>query len=350
MNNKSKISVFIVISFILCGAAGTSYADSIKGETEKEYYNDSGLYPADIPVILEHGGPDPGGYYFIDSDDPALNAPIFSWTDISGIGTPVPLDDDDNEGPFPIGFSFSFYGEIYDSFYVCSNGFVSFTSRSTQYNNRPIPYSEEPNSLLAIFWDDLNPENGGQVYYYSDTTTNQLVVSFDGIPHYPDLGSLHFQVLLNGDDSSIVYHYGVMNDDGHGNNGATIGIENFDGTIGTQYIYNQSGIHDSMAVYFGFEPPYFGEHEVRPAVFVNLPDYGMVGDSVLSTVTFVNQGTNIEDFPVRLIVKHNGSEVYNETEQLRSGTFYLSRCNIPGVYTDPDRRPSICCHKRIERR
>ncbi|UCC79073.1 MAG: carboxypeptidase regulatory-like domain-containing protein [Candidatus Zixiibacteriota bacterium] len=316
MNKKSKISICIVALLIFCGPAATSHADSNKGGTEREYYDDSGLYPPNTPVILEHGGPDPGGYYFIDSDDPALNAPIFNWTDISNIGIPVLLDDDDNEGPFPIGFSFSFYGEVYDSFYVCSNGFVSFTSTSIQYNNRPIPFHEEPNCLLAIFWDDLNPENGGQVYYYSDTTTNQLVISFDGVPHYTNFGSLHFQVLLNGDDSSIVYHYGFMDDGGHGNNGATIGIENSDGTIGTQYIFNQPGIHDSMAVYFGFDPPYFGEHEVRPAAFVDLPEYGMVGDTVFATVTFVNQGANIEDFPVRLIVKHNGNEVYNETEQI----------------------------------
>ena len=270
----------------------------------------------DIPVIMEHGGPDDGGYYFIDSDDAALNAPIFNWTDISGFGTPIPLDDDDTQGPFEIGFDFALYGEVYNQFYVCSNGFVSFTSLSTQYNNRPIPFEEEPNDLLAIFWDDLNPENGGQIYYYSDPQSEQLIISFDGVPHYTNFGSLHFQVLLNGDDSSIVYQYAVMDDGGHGNNGATIGIENYDGTVGTEYVFNQNVIHDSMAVYFGFEAPYFGDHEVRPVSFNQFPAYGLVGDSIAAKVSFLNQGVSIESFPVRLLINHDGHNVYNEIKQI----------------------------------
>jgi len=316
MREKLKLIVGVLLALVLFGFVSSGKALTEKEIWEKEYGDNYRLRPPDPPVILEHGGPDPGGYYYIDSDDPALNAPVFSWTDISSIGIPVPLSDDDNEGPFPIGFDFTFYGVAFNQFRICSNGWISFTSISTSFSNVSIPTASEPNNLLAVFWDDLNPANGGQVYYYSDTTTNRLIVSYDGVPHFSNIGSLYFQVVLNGDDSSIVYHYGVMDDAGHGNDGATVGIENADGTIGTQYRYNQAGIVDSMAVYFGFEPPIFGEHEVSPQAFVDFPQYGLVGDGIDPEVVFINQGNNTESFPVRLIVNFDGGEIYNETEQV----------------------------------
>jgi hypothetical protein len=316
MQAKLRVAVFVVWILVLSGLFASGSALTEKELWEKEYGDDYRLQPLDPPVILEHGGPDPGGYYYIDSNDPAFNAPVFSWTDISGYGTPVTLDDDDNQGPFPIGFDFTFYGNTFTQFNICSNGFISFTSTSTRYANDPIPDTDDPNDLLAIFWDDLNPENGGQVYYYSDTTTNQLIVSYNGVPHYSDIGALYFQVLLNGDDSSIVYHYGVMNDAGHGNNGSTVGIENSDGTIGTEYRYYQPGITDSMAVYFGFDAPNLPDHDVSPSNFINFPLYGEVGDEFAVEARFINQGVYSESFPVRLIVNHDGNEVYNQTEQV----------------------------------
>ena len=311
---KLCICAFLVLA--VYGLTTSANALTEKEQWEKEYGDAYRLQPLDPPVILEHGGPDGGGYYYIDSFDPALNAPVFNWTDISAIGIAVPLGDDANAGPFPIGFDFTFYGVTFNQFYICSNGWVSFTSTSTSLSNRTIPTTTEPNNLLSVFWDDLNPNNGGQVYYYSDPGSNLLIVSYDGVPHYSNYGSLYFQVVLDGNDSSIVYHYGSMNDGGHGNDGSTVGIENADGTIGTQYRYDQPGIVDSMAVYFGFEAPIFGEHEVSPVAFIDFPAYGMVGDNVAAEVTFINQGNNTETFPVRLIVNFDGSEVYNQTDQV----------------------------------
>jgi len=312
--NNKILGVLLVMSlFMILESAG---ALTEKERWDKDFGDDYRLQPLDPPLILEHGGPDAGGYYYIDSDDNALNAPVFNWTDISSFGIPVTLGDDSTAGPFPMGFNFNFYGNDYNQFFICSNGWISFTSTSTSYSNLPIPIESEPNDLLAIFWDDLNPANGGQVYYYSDPTSHQLVVSFNGVPHYPDIGSLYFQVLLNGNDSSMIYHYGLMDDAGHGNNGATVGIENDEGTIGTQYRYNQPGITDSMAVYFGFHAPFFGEHEVSPLAFVDFPPFGLIGDGIMAEAVFINQGANPESFPVRLVVNFDGNEVYNETDQI----------------------------------
>jgi hypothetical protein len=203
------------------------------------------------PMPLSTGGPDAWGYTWIDSDEPG--GPTYGWVDISGVGTIIPLGDDQNLGPFPLGFSVNYYGGIFNQIYVCSNGFASFTSTSSSLSNAPIPSTAEPNNLLAIMWDDLNPSSGGTVYYYADAANNRFIISWDGVPHYSSYGSLYFQIIINA-DGTILYQYDVMDHGGH-TVSATVGIENGDGTIGLQYDYNTNPFppHDYLAILF--EPP-----------------------------------------------------------------------------------------------
>lgn len=208
--------------------------------------------PYFLPVLLSIGGPDAFGYTWIDSDEP--NGPTFSWVDISPVGTVIPLGDETNVGPIPIGFPFSYYGNIFSDVFVCSNGWVSFTSTSTSLSNTTLPSTSEPNNTLALFWDDLNPGSAGTVYYYSDTANDRFIISFDGVPHYSNTGSLYFQVILYA-DGRIIYQYGTMDHAGH-TVSASIGIENGDGTIGLEYDYNSNppGIHDNLAILFDAPP------------------------------------------------------------------------------------------------
>jgi hypothetical protein len=130
------------------------------------------------PVILGLGGPDAGGYRWIDSDEPG--GPVFSWIDISATGTLVgPLGDDAISDPFALGFSFPLYGVYFDSVRVASNGFLSFTSSSSPYTNQPLPSSAAPENLIAPFWDDLNPTAGGDIYF--EAFPGYVVVQFHNI-------------------------------------------------------------------------------------------------------------------------------------------------------------------------
>ncbi|UCE66302.1 MAG: hypothetical protein JSU85_15915 [Candidatus Zixiibacteriota bacterium] len=209
--------------------------------------------PYFLPVPLSIGGPDAFGYTWIDSDEPG--GPAYDWIDISSVGIPIPLSDDDNEGPFPLEFAVSYYGNLFSQVYVCSNGWVSFTSNSTSLSNTTLPSSGEPNNTLSMFWDDLNPASGGTVYYYADAANNRFIVSYDGVPHYSNNGSLYFQVIINA-DGSILYQYNTMNHGGH-TVSASIGTENNDGTIGLEYDYNSNppAIHDNLTILF--QPPTF---------------------------------------------------------------------------------------------
>ncbi len=195
----------------------------------------------DPPMILDSGGPDEFGYTWIDSDEP--DGPVYEWIEISGDGQPLQFDNDQNQGPMDLGFGIPFYGDYYGSIRICSNGWISFTSNATESYNRPIPNDIEPNNLVAPFWDNLNPENGGEVYFYTNNT-DSAIVEWQDVPRYFNSGSFTFEVILTA-DGNITYQYnsldGVLNS-------CTIGIENGGGTVGLQIAYNQNYVAENLAV------------------------------------------------------------------------------------------------------
>ncbi|UCC78830.1 MAG: S8 family serine peptidase [Candidatus Zixiibacteriota bacterium] len=193
-----------------------------------------------LPVILDSGGPDAWGYFWIDSDEPG--GPAYDWIDIVGIGQPLYMSDDDNQGPFPLLFSFPFYDLTFNSFRVCSNGWISFTSNDWEYWNYPLLNPESPENFVGPFWDDLNPSMGGEIWYYTDDSV--AVVSWINVPHYGSGGPYTFQVILRS-DGTITFNYENI---GYPNNSATIGIQNSTRTIALQVAYNQSYVHNNLAV------------------------------------------------------------------------------------------------------
>lgn len=213
--------------------------------------------PVNPPVILDQGGPDEFGYSWIDSDEPG--GPAYSWRDIVGIGEQIPITyDDQNLGPFDIGFDFSFYDGIFSTFNICSNGWISFTNTQTNYLNQPIPDPDVMENLVAPFWDDLYPPGGGEFWYYSDGF--ELVISFIGLPHYSTGGPYTFQIILR-QTGAIIFQYQEMLPP---LNSSTIGIQNGDGSIGLQIVYNAEYIHDELAIRIATGP------EGLPPVHYNL--------------------------------------------------------------------------------
>jgi hypothetical protein len=210
------------------------------------------------PGILGSGGPDAFGYSWTDSDEPG--GPAYDWVDISGIGTQVIFSssgysDDGNKGPFPIGFSFDFYGNAFTEFYACTNGWVSFTSTKTAYSNQPLPNSgySVPENLLGVFWDDLVHRSGtgsepvpSAVYYYNDGT--RLIIQFQHmyrIANWTD--DLNFQVILY-PNGKVAYQYETV--DASTMDSQTIGIQNATRDDGLTVVYNDTYVHDNMAVEF----------------------------------------------------------------------------------------------------
>ena len=98
----------------------------------------------------------------------------------------------------------------------------------------------------APFWDDLNPDFGGSIYYYYDATQEQFIVQYQDVPRYEVEGSLTFQTILNS-DGSIIYQYDDLNAT---LDSATIGLENADGTKGVQVAYDESYLDNDLAISF----------------------------------------------------------------------------------------------------
>ncbi|MBK8553933.1 MAG: VCBS repeat-containing protein [Ignavibacteria bacterium] len=196
------------------------------------------------------GGPDSFGYKWIDSD--SAGGPVFKWTDISGTGTAVTSFTNGNDDGYTIvglPFSFPYYGVSYPKLKICTNGWVSFDTASTDaaFNNSPIPDSNEPNSIIAPFWDDLDLRSSGNVYYLNDVSNNRFLVQFNNVPHYNSgsgLGPYTFQVILHS-NGSIYFQYLNM---GSPLNSNTVGIENGAGNDGLQIVYNNTYIHNNLAV------------------------------------------------------------------------------------------------------
>ncbi|UCE65425.1 MAG: S8 family serine peptidase, partial [Candidatus Zixiibacteriota bacterium] len=244
------------------------------------------------PMTADFGGPDEFGYMWYDSNEP--NGPIFDWVDISGIGQLLNFSDDENKGPFTLGFTMPFYDNLFNSIRICSNGWLSFTSSATSFSNFTIPYSLEPNNLIAVFWDDLNPYQGGDIYFYTnyaDTT----IVQFSNIPHFDGTGVYTFEAILTA-DGNITCQYlsvsGILNS-------STIGIENSDGIIGLQVAYNQNYLTDNLAVQFRM-PEFWLSTD--PAY-----GYAAAGETDNITVTFDAAELDEGDYFGQITIESNDS-------------------------------------------
>jgi hypothetical protein len=119
-------------------------------------------------------------YVALTSDQ--AGGPVYSWIEIAGTGTEIiGLGADVNVGFFDIGFTFAFpfYGQCHRTFRLSSNGYLSFTSVKPTDGGAMmrLPSGQAPANLVAFLWDDLDPSQGGSIWYQL-VDANTLVVEF----------------------------------------------------------------------------------------------------------------------------------------------------------------------------
>jgi len=220
-----------------------------------------------LPVPLTLGGelfnlpsgPDTYGYYIyedVDSDYPM--APTYEWMDISSIGSELTPISDTDDGIFTMGipFTMSFYGEDYDTISISSNGFIApgrcTWSGAGSGTPQQMPYVGGPDGIITPAWADLAPHrvDGGEIYGYHNTTTNQLIVQWDDCEFYYGGGNISCQLRIcdpatwttpTGDSEFFMYYESMT-----GIGAMGIGIESEDESDGLQYYLN--GAYDEHAV------------------------------------------------------------------------------------------------------
>jgi hypothetical protein len=130
--------------------------------------------------------PDGSGSFYSPCCETAAEFP----TDPNG-GTPVLLDDDNYEQiNLVANAAVSFYGQSYNSFYIGSNGYITFETGDTQY------LETLDNHFLfkriSVLFDDLSPNAGGTVSWKQ--LADRVAVTFENVPEYSTSNTNSFQV------------------------------------------------------------------------------------------------------------------------------------------------------------
>ncbi|MCJ7507864.1 MAG: T9SS type A sorting domain-containing protein [candidate division Zixibacteria bacterium] len=180
-------------------------------------------------------GKDEYGYIWMEKD--------FNWVDIEKKGVSIgnPGDNNKSYGQFHFPFQFPFYENSFDSLFICENGWMSFSSKRTNEENKILPYPYGPFNLVAPFWNDFKLTDTSKIYLFSNS--DSLVISYHKIKRRISGGSYSFQAILTS-NGEITFQYIAL--DGV-TDSCTVGIQNQDGSFGLNLTYNQPFLEDSTS-------------------------------------------------------------------------------------------------------
>ncbi len=156
---------------------------------------------------------------------------VFEDIETTGLGAVLA----DNEGAsVPIGFPFKFYGINYTAITISSNGYLTFDGSGGDPTNDPIPSANQPNSLIAPFWDDLSPQQTSTIRYQTlgAAPNRRFIVQWTDLPQFLDTDSNTFQAVLFETTNEVEFRYGDFTPQATPGD-YSIGIENQAGVNGT---------------------------------------------------------------------------------------------------------------------
>ncbi len=198
-----------------CCLSGASCQDSL---TRVECEEMGGLYQGDDTLC-------DGGFVYAKEDRDN------EFEDISADGTESAASNCDDCGEVvPLDFPFNFYGDTHTDIGVSSNGYLTFGEDLEDFTNDRIPHTNDPNDLIAPYWEDWIPSEGGTVHYQTlGTAPNRsFIAQWTKVKHYDGDGKSTFQAILFEDTNCIEFRYRSPLTKGS----PIIGIENQDGTKG----------------------------------------------------------------------------------------------------------------------
>lgn len=126
-------------------------------------------------------------------------------------GTTISLSDDDYQAVnVQGGQSVSLYGQSYATFYVGSNGYITFGSGDTDYSESLADHFAKPR--IAGLFDDLYPPSGGTISWKQ--LEDRVAVTYLNVPEITTLVPNTFQIEMYFDGRIVVSYLAVNISDG----------------------------------------------------------------------------------------------------------------------------------------
>ncbi len=168
-------------------------------------------------------------------------------TDPAG-DTPITLPDDYYVYIDLTGATVSLFGVAYPGFYVCSNGYITFTEGDKDYTESVDNHYDTPR--ISALFDDLRPDQGGTVGWQQ--LADRVAVTFTDVPEHGTANLASFQIemffdgqirlsylgggVLDGlvglsDGNGIPEEFGELNLSAMSTCGRLLGDLNCDGTV-----------------------------------------------------------------------------------------------------------------------
>lgn len=150
--------------------------------TEEFTQNDNDLASYSITFT-----PDGSADFYESCVEPATNFP----TDPSG-GTTLNMSDDSWTLVSPVGAQVHLYGASYSSFYVGSNGYLTFATGDSTFTESLSTHFAQPR--ISALFDDLDPSAGGIISWKQ--LADRVAVTYELVPEYASGNVNSFQVEL----------------------------------------------------------------------------------------------------------------------------------------------------------
>jgi len=325
-DSSDGLNPFVFTIAPYCPGGHDVYFSILISDTAGGEWNSN--FVVNIQKLDNSTGPDVYGYYMYDNTDSLSgNAPVFEWIEIASPTNLVSeiTDEYSDTVTYTLPFGFKFYGMDYPSIGICTNGFLEMgRSSSIRAENQPIPAAGEPYRFLAPFWDDLDPSQQGDIYYYYDDANHRWIVEYESCAHYGNhMLQETFQVILMDPqyyptptgDGQILFQYMTVADA----TSNTVGIEHHTEIIGLQYLYN--------GYYHPNARPIIGNRAILvttkpPTGFMNTPWLYMTSLAMDDSVGGNNNGIAEpgETIDIHINIHNNGDTIAHAVEGTLSTT------------------------------
>jgi hypothetical protein len=150
--------------------------------------------------------PDASADYYSGCAEPITVLPV----DPSGGMTLTLSDDSSHKVDLTGGETVLLYGTSYGSFYVGSNGYITFTLGDSDYTESLTDHFDLPR--ISAMFDDFNPALGGTVSWKQ--LADRAVVTWENVPEYGTVNFNTFQVEMRFDGTIVISYLDIADTDG----------------------------------------------------------------------------------------------------------------------------------------